>query len=430
MNEELDPRLTGARGTQRETIVVSRGPAPRGGARGVQRDTVAMSPRIPARVRGVFTAAMVTSGWNGLVVFLPILVCVIAVWWFAGHTEPVNQVARFAAAAWLVGHDIPIEIAGGTLGVAPLVLVVAVCWRLSKAGAHTIRAINGRDFAAVRAVTLAVTLSYGIMITVVAFLVDSESLGVAPWRAALHGVVLSIVFATLGALAESGGGHLLWHRIPVWLRRGTRTGMLSVTIVVAAGALLTGVGIAAGGSTVTEITDGFAGAGIAVGVLSLLYLPTAAIWSVGYLVGPGFMLGADSSVRIIGVDLPAVLPPLPLFGAVPTAPLDEWGTLLLGIPPAIGIFYGVQLGLRSRDLKFGPLTGAALMSGLVAGGVVAGLTVATGGVVGAMTVGAPIWQTSWIAAAEIGAAVLIGSLGTRLLAGGVIPVDHPVTARR
>jgi len=430
MNEELDPRLTGASGTQRETIVVSRGTAPRGGARGVQRDTVAVSPRIPARVRGVFTAAMVTSGWNGLVVFLPILLCVIAVWWFAGHTEPVNQVARFAAAAWLLGHDVPIQIAGGTLGVAPLVLVAAVCWRLSRAGAHTIRAINGRDFAAVRAVTLAVTLSYCVLITIVAFLVDSESLGVAPWRAAAHGVVLAMVFATLGALAESGGGHLLWHRIPVWLRRGIRTGMLSVTIMVAAGALITGIGIAAGGSTVTEITNGFGGAGAAIGLLSLLYLPTAAIWSVGYLVGPGFELGADTSVRIIGIDLPAVLPPFPLFGAVPMTPLGDWGTLLLGIPPAIGIFYGVQLGLRSRDLKFGALFGAALVSGLVTAGVVAGLAMVTGGVVGGMTVGAPIWQTSWIAAAGIGSAVLVGSLGTRLLAGGAIPVDHPTTARR
>lgn len=376
-----------------------------------------MSPRIPARTRGVFAAAMATTGWNGLVVFLPILVSVIATWWLAGYAEPVNEVARFAAGAWLSGHDVPVGIAGGTLGVAPLVLIAAVCWRLTKAGAHTVRAIGGRDFAAIRACTLAVTLCYTVMVTVVAFLVDSDVVSVTPWRAGVHAAVLAVVFATLGALGESGGGHHAWRRLPVVLRRGIRTGLLSVMIMLAAGGLVTGVALASSGSMVSDITNGFAGAGIAVGLVSLLYLPTVAVWALAYLAGPGFMLGSDTAVRVIAVDLPAVLPPLPLFGAVPTGPLDSWGTLLLGIPPAVGVFYGVQLGLRSRDLRMAALFGAVVTTTVTVAVAVAMLVVATSGTVGAMPVGAPLASTTATIAAEVGVAVLVGAVAARLVGG-------------
>ena len=424
MNDERDPRLTDGRGRQRETVAVPRQTVRNGRARGVQRETVAVSPLIPARTRGVFAAAVATSGWNGLVVFLPILVTVITVWWTAGRTEPVNQVARFAGAAWLLGHDVPVEITGGTLAVAPLILIAAVSWRLVRAGAHTVRAVNGRDFAAVRASTLAVTVCYTGMVTIVAFLVDSDAVSVQPWRAAVNGAILAIVFAALGALIESGGGHLLWHRFPVWLRRGMRTGLLSTMLALAAGLLVMGVGMASSGGAVVQIADGFGVAGIAVGVLSLVYLPTVGVWALAYLSGPGFSVGAETSVRVIAVDLPTVLPPLPLFGAVPTAPLGTWGTLLLGIPPAIGVFYGVQLALRSRDLRMWPLLGAVLTATVTVALAVALLVFVTAGAVGGMTVGAPMLETSATMAVEVGAAVLLGALVVRMSTGRRLD-SHP-----
>lgn len=376
-----------------------------------------MTPRVGDRARGVFTAAFVTGFWNGLVVFLPILVCVIAVWWLAGRVEPVNVVVRFAGAAWLLGHDVPLGIGTGGLGLPPLLLTGAVCWRLTRAGAHTVRAIGGRDFAAVRAVTLAVTLAYTSVVTTAAFLVDSDVISVPVWRAAVHAAVLAAVFGSLGALSESGTGTVWWHRMPVWTRRGLRAGALATVLLLSVGALTAGVGIAVRGATVAEITDGFGAAGIGVGLLCLLYVPTMAVWSVAYLVGPGFAIGAGTSVRLVEVELGAVLPPFPLLGAVPTGPLDAWGTLLLGVPAAVGMFYGVAVGLRSRDLRIPQLLWTAVAAGVAVFGLLTALLAVSHGAVGGMAaVGPVVLETAGTAAVEVAVAVLLGSVLIRLFA--------------
>ena len=50
--------------------------------------------------------------------------------------------------------------------------------------------------------------------------------------------------------------------------------------------------------------------------LCLLYVPTAAVWGLAYVVGPGFAVGAGTSVSVTGTDLGAV-PAFPLLAALP-----------------------------------------------------------------------------------------------------------------
>jgi hypothetical protein len=414
------------RGRQRETVSVSRDlPRQRGGkpprrARGAQRETVVVTPRIPARLRGVMTAGAATSVWNLLIVVLPVLAVVILAWWGAGFPGSVAAAVRMAGAIWLLAHGVPVGVAGLTVGLPPLLLSAVVVWRLSRAGAHTVRAIGGRDFPAVRAATLSVTLSYTVMTTVVAYLVSDDPFGVTIWRAAVHAAVLSLVAGSLGALAESGGGTALWHRIPVWLRRGMRSGALTMVVVLAAGALLAGVAIAVRGGSVAKTFAAFGGGAVGavgVGVVCLLYLPTVAIWATAYLLGPGFAVGVDTHVSVIGVDI-GPLPAFPLFAAIPDAPLDWRGTALWGVPLAVGCVFGVVLAIRSIDLALPQLTYASIVSGVSAGLVTAALSFAAAGPMGVgrmAELGPPVWKTAATAAGVVAAAVCLGALVARLV---------------
>ncbi|MEB4614235.1 cell division protein PerM, partial [Leucobacter sp. M11] len=70
------------------------------------------------------------------------------------------------------------------------------------------------------------------------------------------------------------------------------------------------------------------GAGlVTVFLLNLAFLPTLIVWSLAWFVGPGFAIGAGSSVSPFGTQLGPV-PSLPIFGALP----DGWGSLGLIAP--------------------------------------------------------------------------------------------------
>lgn len=412
----MNDRRAGAdRGRQRDTVAVSPRAVPR--QRGRQRDTVVVSPAPRSRVRGVLVAGMVTSVWNCLVVATPVLVAVITVWWIAGRPGAVATVVKAAGAVWLVGHGVPVGVAGLTVGLPALALTVIILWRLSKAGANTIRAIGGRDVPAVRAATLSVVIGYTLTTFLIAFLVDGSGFTVTLWRAAAHAAVLALLGASLGALSESGCGTALWHRLPVWWRRGLRTGALSIMATVAAGALLTGVAIAVRGSSVAETITVYNGGALGLAILSLLYIPTLALWATAYILGPGFAVGDGTHVSVMEVVL-GPLPQFPLFAATPAEPLDVWGTALWGVPLAIGSIQGVLLALRSVDIAIPRLIYATIVSGVTAGVVTLGLMYAASGSLGQQhlsVMGPRVLSTAATAAGVVAGSVFVGAMATRLL---------------
>ncbi|MGH8793437.1 MAG: cell division protein PerM [Stackebrandtia sp.] len=429
MSERKDSRLGGgdARGRQRETVAVP--PRQRGaGARGAQRQTVKVTPRpstSPPRLRGVLTAGAVTAGWNALVVFIPILVAVITAWWAVGRPGGVSTVLRAAAAVWLYGHGAPVTIsrvdsaghtAELTFGLIPLLLTLVIFWRLSKAGGHTVRAIKGRDLPAVRVSVLAATISYVLIVLVAGFLASAPPFEVSTWRAGLHAAALCLVATSLGALAESGRGRALWRRLPVWLRRGVRTGGLTTASMLAVGALLAGAAFALRGSAVARTLPDNVDGALAVGVLTLLFIPTAAVWGAAYTLGPGFSVGAGTEVTVMDVSL-GPMPVFPMFAAIPGEPLSWQGTVLWGVPLAIGVIQGVLLAVRSVDLRLPRLLSSTVAAAIVAGVLTGAAAFAASGPVGdarMSVVGPPVWETASVTVAVVGISVMLGALCARV----------------
>jgi hypothetical protein len=124
--------------------------------------------------------------------------------------------------------------------------------------------------------------------------------------------------------------------------------------------------------------------GIALTAAQLTILPNLVLWAVAWLVGPGFAIGAGSSVSPVGTAL-GPIPALPVFGALPTG---DWAFGFAGVlvPVVAGFLAGVAVRpalARALD-SLGPLTvlGVAVGGGVVGGALTGLLAAASAGAAG------------------------------------------------
>ena len=99
----------------------------------------------------------------------------------------------------------------------------------------------------------------------------------------------------------------------------------------------------------------------------LAYLPTAGVWSLAYLAGPGFAVGTGTSVAPAGVELGAV-PAIPMLGALPedASPLAGWATAGFVVLGVIAALWGARPGQSRRLLDaLAAVLGAAIATGVV-----------------------------------------------------------------
>lgn len=130
----------------------------------------------------------------------------------------------------------------------------------------------------------------------------------------------------------------------------------------------------------TEVLGGFA-----LTIAQIAVLPNLVIWAAAWLVGPGFAIGAGSTVSPLATQL-GPIPALPIFGALPTGEL-AFGFIVLAVPVAAGFL--VAATLRSwfaaelpRQATPGIIVAAGCGIGVVAGAVLALLAAASAGAAG------------------------------------------------
>jgi hypothetical protein len=125
--------------------------------------------------------------------------------------------------------------------------------------------------------------------------------------------------------------------------------------------------------------------GLALTVGQLAIMPNLVVWAASWLVGPGFAIGAGSSVSPLSTVLGPV-PSIPVLGALPTGDLAV-GFLGIAVPVAAAFLVAALLRsrlMRELDVER-PLLwagGTALGMGLVAGVVLGVLAAASGGAAG------------------------------------------------
>ncbi len=406
------------------------------------------APRRPpapgsARRAPVALAAAVTTTWAALVSLAPVLTVVLLASLVAGAGAPLGQVIRVALAGWLLAHGVELRTGTGPLGLVPLGFSVFAAWRVARAGVHTTRAIGGRRRRSPRLVLLAavsVAIVYGLLGAIAAAVVHMPGLRVDVTRAAVTLAGFGLVAALAGAIVESGLAGRLVRRTPMVLRDATRTGVVAVLLVLGAGAAAAGTALALSGGAASKVLAAYhAGLAGQVGLtlVCVVYGPNLAVWAASYLAGPGFALGAGTTVTAARVSLGTV-PAVPVLAGVPARPISDWAALLLAVPLAAGMVAGWLLVRRRLKavaaageagaadeaerpaVDWVPLLGAALLAGPVAGGALAFAAWASAGPLGGghlAEIGARAWPLAGITAGVVAAGALAGAATTRTLAG-------------
>jgi hypothetical protein len=314
-------------------------------------------------------AAGVAAAWAALVTFVPVAVFVMLLQAAEAGPLAVAAPVRVAAAGWLLAHGVPLQTPGGALSLAPLALSAFAAWRVARAGVHATRALGAGGRGSVGqalAAAGAVAAGYGVIGALVA-LGGGQAWGASVPRAGLTLAVFGFAAAAYGSLRATGVLAMWTHRLPPVLWHGARAGLIAAMVVLAAGAALAGIAIAAGGGPAADIlaaygTDVAGQAGLT--VLCAAYAPNLAGWAAAYLVGPGFAVGTDTVVRSSEVAI-GPLPALPVFAGLPAGPLPTVGAVLLSVPIVAGAVAGWLLG-RGWSGWTRPLFGSAV-SGVVAG---------------------------------------------------------------
>lgn len=339
-------------------------------------------------------AAAIAAGWAAAVSLAPVAVVVVLLQAAESGTAAVADSLRTAALGWLLGHGVPVTTEVGRLSLAPLALTALAAWRVARAGVHVTRAMGARNSRSPRQAAVAaaaVAVAYGVLGVATGFIVDSPQWSIAPVRSGVTLAAFGFLAAGYGAARATGVAADLVGRVPVLVRDGARCGLVAVVTLLAAGAAMAGIAVAAAGDraaeTLAAYRTGVAGLSGLV-LLCLAYAPNLAVWAVSYLVGPGFAVGTGTVVRGSDVALGS-LPPLPVFAGLPQNPLPTVGATLLLVPVLAGGVAGWLLarsgGSRARsgprrgqELGWVRLAGGAVVSGVV-GGLLLGVAAAASG---------------------------------------------------
>lgn len=356
------------------------------------------------------TAVALEAAGIGLVV----VTLVVLLAWATDSRSAAStaEALRVAGQGWLLAHHVPLAVEGGRVGFVPGGLALLPVLLLARAGAGLARlgaVTRRRDLGPVAA---CLALPYAACAGVVALLARTEAVAPSPVLAALAAGLLALLAGGAGAAARAGLLPALAGSLRSWLREALRGGLLAAGTVVGAAALLAGGALALSLGQATalarEVAPGLGGS-VGLSLLGLAVVPNAVVWSAAYLAGPGFALGAGTSVTVTGTVV-AHLPALPVLAALPDpGPAPRATLLALLVPVAAGALTGRSLLRRGRGTPLPEQRRRAVAAAVTAGLALAVLALLSGGPVGPglTPVGPSPWQLGAAVTAEVAGGALL-----------------------
>jgi len=258
---------------------------------------------------------------------------------------------------------------------------------------------------------LAVTLPYAGLAAGLAVLARTSTIRPSAGAAFITAGILSLVATTVGGLRGSGQWSTIWEQLPETLRHAVRATSAGAAVLFGTATVLTVAAMVHHSDLVGNSIDGYSnGSGrFAVAAISLFMLPNAVLFTVAYLAGPGFAVGAGTSVTLTGAHVGAT-PALPVLAALPRGSAP-WPVVALAIVAALGA--GLIAAWRIRqdvgDDVSAQLRGV-LATGVVIGGAAALLAALAGGPFGPgrlAAVGPSPWQVGLTIGGEVAGVALI-----------------------
>jgi len=287
----------------------------------------------PVPVAGVMAALGATA--LGLVLSFVLL---MVIWLLAAHgNESTFQVAQSSGIAWLASQLVPVTIGDATLGLLPwgfIVIPVVFLWKSTHWAMKSALPEAPRDFWFVAAAT---SVAYAVMATLVGLAASSAGLGVHVVGTFVHTIVLALVVTGGVVIRYAPSADVVLDQLPDYVGKSIRPAVRMAFVLYLVGALLVAVSLVLHWPEMTSVQHLMAPGGtdgIFLWLLSIGYLPTAAMWSTSYILGPGIHLGGGAVISLTSATSGA-LPAFPLLSIVPTA-VPVHPMIFLVIPIAIG----------------------------------------------------------------------------------------------
>ncbi len=359
--------------------------------------------------------AAIAAAWAAVAAVAPMLTLALLAWLADSRsTVPATDAVRLAADSWLLAHGVPLNLSEGSFRLMPLLITAFICWQLGRAGATTARAVHARGWGGHLRTALSIAVWYGALGAAVALWGRLPGVQATPWLAAVVLAGVALAMSLLGALAGTESGRELLAGLPSVVRNVYRAATVAVACVLAASAVLTLVMLTVSLGSVADVVDGYSlgvvgGAGLL--LLCVVYLPTLTVWSAAYITGPGFAVGAGTTVGVSEVRLDNV-PAFPLLAAVPTTPANTAAQLLLALPVLAGLAAGIWFSRRHGCAPVRGMLLGALAVGALSGAVLGGAAALAHGSLGAgalSELGPQAWQVAVFSAVSIGAGSLSGA---------------------
>jgi Family of unknown function (DUF6350) len=368
----------------------------------------------------VWLRGALAAGWAIAVGLASLVVLVLIVWAADSQsTASAGGAMRFAGQLWLLAHRSSVRTsAGGALVIPPLILTVLLGLLVARGAAILARTSGAVDAAALRRIVAAVTLPYAVLATILAAVTGSASLRPSVGAAFVCAALVGGISAALGAARAAGLLPAAWRAVPVDVRAALEAAGVAGVVVIAAATLLALGSLFVHLHRFGSIVGSYGGPGeFAMILLSLLYLPNAVCFAAAYISGPGFAIGAGTSVTYGGAHLGA-MPSFPLLAAVPSGPAPwQVRAVFIAAMVAAAVLAGRRI-LRADGLELREQLQRALFAGAGFGLVAAVVVGFAGGPAGPGRLGAvgpSPWQVGFLTAAEIS-----------VVAAAYLCVDHLV----
>lgn len=319
---------------------------------------------------------------------------------------------RAAVIIWMLGHGVDVTfqldpqtaLALDVIGVGePFLVTIALTGftlAMALAGVAVGRRLRHEPH---RIVGELVALGTVVVLSALLLLTVTGVAGIAPsrWQTVLFPALIMGLGVAIGSIGASNPARVKLRRMIAdgtqpWLAAGgaaLRAGLGTVATVIAVAALVTAAALLIGYGQVIALYEsvqaGVLG-GIALTVAQLAFLPTLVLWAAAWLVGPGFAVGAGSTVSPIAVSL-GPLPAVPVLGALPAEP-SPLGFLTLLVPVLAAFAAGIAVrprlaaaaaraGVEGGALQLWAL-GVGALSAIIAGAAMGFLAFVAAGAAG------------------------------------------------
>ncbi|HEX9064946.1 MAG TPA: DUF6350 family protein [Streptosporangiaceae bacterium] len=379
-----------------------------------RQDTGGQGDRTRRLLASGASAAFAAAG-IGLAV---LTILVLAGWIAAPHSGlGLIGVVRTAAVLWLVAHHVGVQVSGaGRIGMLPLGLVAlpgALLWR---AGRSVARGHAITEVRQVLAAAVVVAVPYSALACALALASRSRLAAASVPQAFFASLVIAFVAAGFGAARALAP----WAQIGALMPSRTRSVLAGtatcLAVLVAAGAMASALALAGDVhkfAAVYRLLDpGVVGSALLL-LAQLAYLPNAVLWSIAYMLGPGFAVGTGTVAAPTGSVL-GPMPAFPLLAALPSGAHGSgpsWlGVAMLALPYLAGVAGGLIIVRLAPTpaLESAPIRGFGC--GLASGFVLGVGAAFSGGPLGndrMAAVGPSPWQVAIVAALEIGIAAAV-----------------------